>query len=74
MRAAIQALRRREVACIVVAVPVAPRETSASLAQEVDELVCALEPDPFTAVGLWYRDFSPVSDETVSELLAPARR
>jgi putative phosphoribosyl transferase len=69
MRAAIEALRRREVASIVVAVPVAPRETCAALAPEVDELLCALEPDRFTAVGLWYRDFSPVSDETVGALL-----
>jgi putative phosphoribosyl transferase len=70
MRAAIEALRWRQVASIVVAVPVAPRETCAALASEVDEIVCALEPDPFTAVGLWYRDFSPVSDGTVRTLLA----
>jgi predicted phosphoribosyltransferase len=69
MRAAIVALRRREVASIAVAVPVAPRETCAALAREVDELVCPLEPERFTAVGLWYRDFSPVSDESVRELL-----
>lgn len=70
MRAAVEALRRRGVASIVVAVPVAPRETCAALAREVDEAVCLLQPDPFTAVGLWYRDFSPVRDETVTDLLA----
>lgn len=69
MRAAIEALRRRDVARIVMAVPVAPRETCAALAGEVDEAVCALQPDRFTAVGLWYRDFSPVSDDTVTRLL-----
>jgi putative phosphoribosyl transferase len=35
----------------------------------VDELVCLNTPEPFTAVGFWYRDFSPVSDEEVCELL-----
>jgi predicted phosphoribosyltransferase len=69
MRAAIEALRRRGVASIVMAVPVGPRETCAALAGEVDEAVCALQPDPFTAVGLWYRDFSPVSDDAVTALL-----
>lgn len=69
MRVAVQALRARGVARIVVAVPVAPRETCAVLAAEADEVMCARTPDPFTAVGLWYRDFSPVSDETVRALL-----
>jgi putative phosphoribosyl transferase len=69
MRAAIEALRRRGVASIVMAVPVGPRETCAALAAEVDEAVCAVQPDPFTAVGLWYRDFSPVSDDAVTALL-----
>jgi putative phosphoribosyl transferase len=69
MRAAIQALRSRGVAGIVAGVPVAPLQTCAALAAEVDEMVCPLRPEPFTAVGLWYRDFSPVSDETVRLLL-----
>jgi putative phosphoribosyl transferase len=70
MRAAIEALRRREVARVVVAVPVAPVQTCAALRPEVDEIVCPLSPDPFTAVGLWYGDFSPVGDERVRELLS----
>jgi putative phosphoribosyl transferase len=69
MRAATAALRSLGAARIVVAVPVAPLQTGAVLAQEVDEVVCLITPDPFTAVGLWYRDFSPVSDERVRELL-----
>jgi predicted phosphoribosyltransferase len=70
MRAAVAALRDRGAGRIVVAVPTAPRETCAALRSEVDEVVCAMTPDPFTAVGLWYRDFSPVGDEQVRELLA----
>jgi putative phosphoribosyl transferase len=72
MRAAIAALRQRQVAWITVAVPVAPPETCASLRGEVDEVVCTLTPDPFTAVGLWYRDFAPVSDQEVRALLEAA--
>jgi predicted phosphoribosyltransferase len=70
MRAAVKALQDRGVARIVVAVPTAPRETCELLRREVDEVVCASMPDPFMAVGLWYRDFAPVSDVRVRELLA----
>ena len=69
MRAAIEALRSRGAARIVTGVPVAPRETCTAIASEVDEMVCTAMPDEFTAVGLWYRDFSPVSDERVRQLL-----
>jgi putative phosphoribosyl transferase len=40
----------------------------------VDEIVCAVTPEPFYAVGLWYEDFSETSDEEVRELLAWAAR
>jgi predicted phosphoribosyltransferase len=70
MRAAIQAVRGGDAGRIVVAVPVAPRETCAALRWEVDEVACPLSPEEFLAVGRWYRDFSPVSDEQVQGLLA----
>jgi putative phosphoribosyl transferase len=70
MRVAVKALRGRGAARIVVAVPTAPLETCELLRREVDEVVCARTPDPFMAVGLWYRDFAPVSDDRVRELLA----
>lgn len=69
MRAAVTALRERGAREIVVAVPTAPRETCQALGQIADAVVCATTPDPFMAVGLWYRDFSPVSDDEVRELL-----
>lgn len=69
MRAAIRALRDRGAGAIVVAVPTAPRETCEALRLEVDAVVCDHTPDPFMAVGLWYRDFTPVSDDEVRELL-----
>ncbi len=70
MRAAVTALRERQAARIVVAVPTAPRETCEALARVADEVVCATTPDPFMAVGLWYADFAPVRDEEVRDLLA----
>jgi predicted phosphoribosyltransferase len=72
MRAAVAALRRQGPARIVVAVPVGAPETCGELAREADEVVCALMPEPFYAVGLWYDDFSQTSDEEVRELLAEA--
>jgi predicted phosphoribosyltransferase len=72
MRAAVLALRRRDADRIVVAVPTAAPATCATLKGQVDEIVCALTPDPFGAVGSWYRDFSPTSDDEVRDLLERA--
>jgi predicted phosphoribosyltransferase len=72
MRAAIQALRRRGPARIVVAVPAAPESTCRELEAEVDEVVCATTPSPFFAVGQAYWDFSQTTDDEVRELLRAA--
>jgi putative phosphoribosyl transferase len=69
MRAAAAALRVQHPERLIVAVPVAPPETCESLRQEVDDVVCALAPEPFLAVGNWYDDFTQTSDEEVRELL-----
>lgn len=69
MRAAALALRKVKPARVVVAVPVASAETCDEFRADVDEIVCALTPSPFHAVGLWYDDFSQTSDEEVRELL-----
>jgi predicted phosphoribosyltransferase len=70
MLAAVQALRQLHPARIVVAVPIAAPDTCNLLRSEVDEIVCAVTPEPFYAVGLWYEDFSQTTDEEVRELLA----
>jgi putative phosphoribosyl transferase len=72
MRAAVAALRRQEPAGIVVAVPAAAPATCEQFRAEVDEIVCAVTPEPFYAVGLWYEDFSPTTDDQVRDLLARA--
>jgi putative phosphoribosyl transferase len=74
MRAAAAALRQREPARLVVAVPTAAPETCNEFKTEVDEIVCAITPDPFYAVGLWYEDFSQTTDQEVRDLLERAAR
>ena len=72
MRAAIAALRQQGPARIVVAVPVGSPEVCAEFQNEADEAICALTPDPFYAVGVWYGDFSQTTDEEVRDLLETA--
>jgi predicted phosphoribosyltransferase len=70
MRAAVQALRDRDPAVIVIAVPAAPESTRREFADLADDIVCSTTPDPFLAVGESYWDFTQVSDDQVRELLA----
>jgi predicted phosphoribosyltransferase len=42
--------------------------------READRVVCALTPDPFRAVGLWYEDFSRPEDAEVRELIGLAAK
>ncbi len=74
MRAALLALRERAARTLVVAVPVASGETCRELRDIADEVVCARAPEPFVAVGVWYRKFGQVSDEQVRGLLDDAAR
>ena len=69
MRAAVKAVRQQQPARVIVAVPVGAPSTCADLAREADEVVCVRTPDPFVAVGMWYDDFTPVSDHEVRSLL-----
>src|SRR5436190_13956014 len=73
MRAAVAALRQEKPGRIVVAVPVAALETCNALRDIADEIVCAETPEHFAAVGQWYENFSPTTDEEVHELLEKAR-
>lgn len=74
MRAAVAAVRLRNPAGIVVAVPTGAAPTCAELGQEVDEVVCRATPEPFRAVGQSYKDFSQTSDDEVRDLLARSIR
>ena len=70
MRAAVAALRAQNPSRIVVAVPVGSSATCHDLEAEADEVVCARMPVNFLAVGQWYHDFSPTTDEQIRRLLA----
>lgn len=75
MRAAVKALKRLGPAKIIVAAPVAARETCESFKADVDSTcVCVMSPEPFQGVGLWYRDFAQTTDEEVCLLLKHAKQ
>lgn len=69
MRTAIMALRHARPERIVVATPVGSRYTCDLLRQEADEVVCAHIPEPLYSVDRWYRDYSPIMDRDIRELL-----
>ncbi|REK11858.1 MAG: phosphoribosyltransferase [Actinobacteria bacterium] len=69
MKAALRALRRRGPKKIIVAVPVAPKETLEQLETLADDVICVLTPPNFAAVGQWFVDFDQTSDQTVRQLL-----
>ena len=70
MRAAVQALRQQQPGRIVAAVPTASPDTCQVLKAEADDVICAITPEPFFAVGHWYDDFTQTTDDEVRELLA----
>jgi len=74
MRAAAAALQQQQPARLIIAVPVAASSTCDEFRDEVDEIICAVTPEPFLAVGLWYDDFSPTTDEEVCDLLTRSVR
>jgi putative phosphoribosyl transferase len=72
IRVAVLALERLSPARVTIAAPVGAPDTCDALAEEVDELVCPLQPSPFHAVGLWYDHFPPLTDDEVRASLAEA--
>jgi predicted phosphoribosyltransferase len=69
MRAAARSIREQRPAHLVIAVPVAPPATCLALAEEADEVVAVLQPEQFVAVGLYYLDFRPTSEDEIRTLL-----
>ena len=72
MLVAIRALHLQQPARVVVAVPTAAPSVCAEIGREVDEIICAITPEPFYAVGLWYDDFNETTDDDVRTLLHQA--
>jgi len=74
MRAALSAVRQRDPAMLVMAVPVAPEGVADDFSGEADRVVCLATPEPFGAVGYFYLDFGEVTDAEVVALLAQSRK
>lgn len=72
MKVAIRALKRRSPLKLVVAIPVAPPDTLADLANEADCIVCLSQPAHFQALAYHYRSFPQLTDEEVKDALAEA--
>lgn len=72
--AALRWARAQDATRVVLAIPVAPREAVRRLSKEADEVVALATPEPFFAVGQWYRDFPQTPDDEVVRLLEDARR
>jgi predicted phosphoribosyltransferase len=72
MRSAVVAVGTQSPLEVVIAVPVGAAATIRMLARDVDRLVAVHEPRRFLAVGYWYEDFRPTTDDEVRSLLAAA--
>lgn len=70
MIAAVRHVRALNPDRVIVAVPVGSGQACGRLRREADEVVCLAVPQPFYAVGEWYRSFAQVSDAEVQHLLA----
>lgn len=70
VKAALQGLRARKPARIVLAVPVAPPDSLAALTPLCDEVICLETPARFYAVGAHYRVFDQVADDAVAQMLS----
>ncbi len=68
-RATVRMVRQARPSSIVLAVPVGAAEAVDALTREADTVVCALQPRAFHAVGQWYQDFQPTSDDEILQLL-----
>jgi putative phosphoribosyl transferase len=71
MRAAMEWVRHRGAAGIIVAAPVASREACNLIMAEKDHVILChhIAPEPFWAVGVWYESFPQVSDDEVKRYL-----
>jgi putative phosphoribosyl transferase len=72
MLAAVKCVTSLQPVSLVVAAPVGSKQACAHIRKWADECVCLATPDPFIAVGEWYRDFGQTSDAEVRDLLAQA--
>lgn len=71
-RAAIESVKKLKPQKIVLAMPACALDTIESFKKQVDEVFCLATPSEFMAVGVWYKDFTQISDEEVVDSLKKA--
>ncbi|MES0401883.1 MAG: phosphoribosyltransferase [Hyphomicrobium sp.] len=69
VKASLHALKRQGPQRIVIATPVASRESLEELRRETDDVICLETPEYLGAIGFFYAEFSQVSDAEVSRIL-----
>ena len=69
MIVALRWVRSRGARLVVAATPLAPPSTLAVLRREADRVVCPCSPEPFQAIGSFYREFEQTTDEQVMKIL-----
>jgi predicted phosphoribosyltransferase len=69
LAAALRCVRTKNPGKLVAAVAVAPFDALQVIRRQADEVVCLAAPEPFVAVGRFFDDFSPVSDDEVRKIL-----
>ena len=73
-QAAIAAVKKFKVKRVIFASPVCAKDSLSTISDQVDNINCLLVPDYLSAIGLYYEDFSQVSDEEVIRLLTDSRK
>jgi len=69
IKAALILVRRKGAKSVAIATPVAPPSTIRELERIADCVICLSTPEPFYAIGQFYRDFVQTGDEEVISLL-----
>lgn len=72
-RASVEAVKKYKPKRIIFSAPVCAKQSVAALESQVDKVICVIEPVKLRAVGQFYRDFEPVSDEEVFKILKQAK-
>jgi len=73
VRATLGSIRAESPKSVVLAVPVAAADIARAIEHETDRLVTLRSVRDLYAIGLWYEDFTQVSDEEVVRLLERRR-
>lgn len=74
MIATILSIKKEKPKKVIIAVPIAPRESLEEIKKETDEVICLKVPELFFAVGQFYQDFPQTEDKEVIAILKNIKR